>query len=176
MVLAIDSALTRTGWALVERQGPRDVLHAVGALNVVGHRRVQDLVARVAAHGGVGLVAIEDAYFGKNVAVIKKLSRLVGCWQQEFWRAGIPTRLVMANAWQLGLLSGLITNKSSRDERKLAARQYVMSVFKRELGFDECDAACMGTWVSRQEWFAGQAVAAASGHAEDVEHGPDLIR
>ncbi len=163
MILALDSAPACTGWALLERVANRELIHGSGVLRGVGWRLVRDFVARVVAHGKVELVVIEDAYLGSNVATLKGLCRLVGRWEQEFQRAGIRTRMVMASEWQRGMLSGLIHEHSKSEARRAASILWVRAEHKMDLGHDECAAICMGTWVARK--IALNARAAAGRHA-----------
>jgi len=158
LVLGIDSAPRRTGWALVERDGRQERLVAYGALTAVDADVVTEFSGQVVHRcPSIDVVAIEDAYYGENVGTTKALSRLVGRWQQAFEGLGLETKLVMADVWQRGILTGLITPKSGREARKAAAAIWVRSTFGTALGADEADAAGLATWELRQRRFAQRA-------------------
>lgn len=161
VVLGIDSAPSCSGWALVERDGTRDRLIAHGLLHTVDHEVVEEFSGRMAMSGPtIDVVVIEDAYLDKNVDTVKVLSRLVGRWQQAFEALGLATRLVMADVWQRGILSGLITPKTHRDGRKKAAKLWAQATFGEALDENEADGAAMATFELRRLVFAGRTSAA----------------
>lgn len=157
IVLGVDSAFTRTGWALVEREGPKERLIAHGLLEACDAEVVGGFAHKMAT-GPLGpdikMVVIEDAYLDMNVDTLKSLSRLVGRWQQAFEVLGLRTRLVMADVWQRGLLTGLITGKTERDGRKRAAQIWAHATFGEALHTDEADAVGLAVWQLRQRAFA----------------------
>jgi Holliday junction resolvasome RuvABC endonuclease subunit len=158
LVLGIDSAFVRTGWALLEREGLQERLIAHGLLEACDADVVNEFAGRMATGPRtINLVVIEDAYLGENVDTLKSLSRLVGRWQQAFEALGLKTRLVMADVWQRGLLTGLITAKTERDGRKKAAQLWAQATFGEALHTDEADAVGLGVWVLRQRAFAKRA-------------------
>ncbi len=154
-VLAIDSAFTRSGWGLLERDKPRERLIAHGLLEACDHEIVGAFAHKMATGPlSIDVVVIEDAYLGENVDTLKSLSRLVGRWQQAFEALGLKTQLVMADVWQKGILSGLITGKTEREGRKRAAQIWAQATFGEALPSDSADAVGLGTWVLRQRAFA----------------------
>lgn len=157
IVLGIDSAFTRTGWALLERDGVRERLIAHGLLEACDYEVVGAFAHRMAT-GPLGpkisMVVVEDAYLDENVDTLKALSRLVGRWQQSFEALGLKTRLVMADVWQRGLLTGLITGKTEREGRKRAAQLWAKATFGEALHTDEADAVGLAVWQLRQRAFA----------------------
>lgn len=154
IVLGIDSAFHRCGWALVERDGTRERLIVYGVLRAVDADVVSEFAGKMATAGPtIDVVVIEDAYLDKNVDTLKALSRLVGRWQQAFEGLGLDTRLVMADVWQRGTLTGLITGKSVRETRKAAAVMWARATFGVVLGEDAADAAGLATWELRQRAF-----------------------
>lgn len=155
IVLAIDSAFTRTGWALMERDGRKERLIGHGLLEACDADVVNEFAGRMATGPlSINVVAVEDAYLGENVDTLKALSRLVGRWQQSFEVLGLKTRLVMADVWQKGILMGLITGKTEREGRKRAAQIWAQATFGEALHTDEADAVGLGAWVLRQRAFA----------------------
>jgi Holliday junction resolvasome RuvABC endonuclease subunit len=159
IVLGIDSAPAKTGWALVERKGSKEALLASGVLGNVDAKVVREFAGAI--NSGTQrpeLVAIEDVYYDdekiKDIRVVKVLSRLVGRWLQEFDTAGFESRLVMASVWQRGVLQGLITQVSKRADRKKAAKMFVRATYGATCGEDEADAIAMATWVARTSTFA----------------------
>lgn len=162
MILAIDSAPNRTGWALVDRPGPREEIVAYGALDTVNGKVVRDFIAQVfgPTTRPITSVAIEDAYLDKNPQTLKSLSQLVGRWMQEIDRFDVPIRLVMADVWQRQILTGFITNDSPRAARKRAAKLWVKAVFGIEVDENEADAICMGVWATRRGAFDRKIAAA----------------
>ncbi len=153
MILGIDSAPAKTGWALVDRKGTKEELIASGVLARVDGTVVAEFVQRVMSGPRPTMAAIEDAYLDKNVQVVKVLSRLVGRWQQELDRVGLPHRLVMGSVWQRAVLRGLIGQTTKRAERKRAAKLWVKATFRLSVTEDEADAVALATWVSRQTRF-----------------------
>lgn len=156
-ILGIDSAISRCGWALVERvRGVgREKLLGRGVLCAVDGEVVQEFAGRMTnGKDEIDLVVIEDAYLDKNVDTVKQLSRLVGRWEQAFETLGVETKLVMASVWQMRILTGLITPKSKRDERKLAAKRWAKATFNEDLGPDEADASAIATHEIRLRSFA----------------------
>lgn len=153
-VLAIDSAFTRTGWGLLERDKPRERLIAHGILEACDAEVVGAFAHKMATGQlAIDVVAIEDTYLGENVDTLKSLSRLVGRWQQAFESLGLKTRLVMADVWQKGILMGLITGKTDREGRKRAAQIWAKATFGEALHTDEADAVGLGAWLLRQRAF-----------------------
>jgi Holliday junction resolvasome RuvABC endonuclease subunit len=160
VVLGIDSAPSCSGWALVERDGNRERLIAHGLLYTVDHEVVNEFAGRIAMGAlTVDVVVIEDVYMDKNVDTVKVLSRLVGRWQQAFEALGLSTRLVMADIWQRGMLTGLIAAGTKRDGRKKAAKLWAQATFAETLDENEADAAGIATWEIRQRAFAERAAA-----------------
>jgi Holliday junction resolvasome RuvABC endonuclease subunit len=156
--LGIDSAFTRTGWALVEREGAKERLIAHGLLEACDADVVGAFAHRMATGQlAIDIVVIEDTYLGENVDTLKSLSRLVGRWQQAFEALGLKTRLVMADVWQRGILMGLITGKTEREGRKKAAQIWANATFGEALPSDSADAAGIITWHLRQRAFAKRA-------------------
>jgi Holliday junction resolvasome RuvABC endonuclease subunit len=154
IVLGVDSAFTRTGWALLERDGPKERLIAHGLLEACDAEVVGGFAHRMATGQlAINVVVIEDAYLDKNVDTVKSLSRLVGRWQQAFEVLGLRTRLVMADVWQRGLLTGLITGKTEREGRKRAAQIWAKATFGEALHTDEADAVGLAVWQLRQRAF-----------------------
>lgn len=151
MILGLDSAPRRTGWALVDRVGSRERLVAYGVVGncdaAVVHKFAADVTTKATAP--LALVAIEDCYLEKNVDTLKKLARLTGRWQQEFETRGLSTSLVMADVWQRGILRGLITDGAPRAARKAAAQKWVNWTHKVAVAPDEADAICLATWALR---------------------------
>lgn len=155
VVLGIDSAFHKAGWALVERSGPGEVLIGHGVLRAVDWEVVSEFSGRM-AHGqpiAIDVVVIEDAYLDKNVDTVKALSRLVGRWQQAFEALGVTTRLVMADVWQRAILTGLITGAANRQARKKAAQIWAKATYHKALSEDEADAAALATFEMRQRRF-----------------------
>jgi Holliday junction resolvasome RuvABC endonuclease subunit len=158
VVLGIDSAPSCTGWALVERDGPRERLIAHGLLHSVDHEIVNEFSSRIVMCGPtVDVVVIEDAYLDENVLTVKVLSRLVGRWQQAFEALGLGTRLVMATVWQSGILKGLIGAGTDRIGRKKAAKIWSNATFGEVLNENEADATGIAVWEIRQRAFAERA-------------------
>ena len=150
IVLGIDSAFTRTGWALLEREGPKERLIAHGLLEACDAEVVGGFAHKMATGPlTIGMVVIEDAYLDQNVDTLKSLSRLVGRWQQAFEVLGLRTRLVMADVWQRGLLTGLISGKTEREGRKRAAQIWAHATFGEALHTDEADAVGLAVWQLR---------------------------
>jgi Holliday junction resolvasome RuvABC endonuclease subunit len=160
IVLGIDSAISKCGWAVVERDGGHERLVAHGVLVAVDGEVVGDFAGRMAHGQRIDVVVIEDAYLDTNVDTVKKLSRLVGRWQQAFETLGLETTLVMGSVWQRQILSGLIGLTSPREARKKAAKLWARATFHEALGEDEADAAGLATWGARQRSFAARVAAA----------------
>jgi Holliday junction resolvasome RuvABC endonuclease subunit len=155
IVLGIDSAFARTGWALVERDGAKERLIAHGILDAVDYEVVSEFAGKMATGAlTIDVVVIEDAYLGVNVDTLKALSRLVGRWQQAFEVLGLSTRLVMADVWQRGVLKGLMSTSTAREGRKRAAQIWAKATFAEALGEDEADAVGIATFEIRQRAFA----------------------
>jgi hypothetical protein len=151
VVLGIEAAFKRTGWALVERDGPRERLIAHGNLDAVNHEVVSEFAGRMAMGKlTVDVAVIEDAHAGEKVDTLKALCRLVGRWQQAFEVLGIETRLLMADVWQKGLLTGLINSGTEREVRRRAAQLWAKATFGEALGTDAADAAGLATFEIRR--------------------------
>ncbi len=150
MILGLDSAPRRTGWALVQRNGSREELVAYGVIVTCDpatvHKFANDVMV---GPKRIERVAIEDCYLEKNVDTLKKLARLTGRWQQEFETRGLLTELVMADVWQRGVLRGLIASSSPRAARKAAAQKWVKWTYTMSVEPDEADAICLATWMLR---------------------------
>lgn len=154
MALGIDSAFARCGWALVERAGDRERLIDHGTLKAVDADLVSDFAGKI-ANGklAVDSVVIEDAHIDKNIDTTKSLSRLVGRWQQAFEVLGFETRIVMADVWQRGILTGLITSKTELEGRRKASQLWAKATLGVVLASEEADAAGLATWEVRQRAF-----------------------
>lgn len=159
-IVGIDPA-ARTGWAVVDAQGRRP-MRAVQAGTLKGQdaAAVQSLVRHLTQpHVRPDLVAIEDQYYGRNVATLKSLVETRTRFLQEFQAAGIPAILVAANDWQMGLLKGMIGPRSMRKERKAAAKKYGQILFGEHAAAnqDEWDACLIAVYAIRAAlWGAPQ--------------------
>jgi Holliday junction resolvasome RuvABC endonuclease subunit len=144
-VLGLDAA-TNTGWGVVSC----DPLPRALSWGVVGTQweQIRDLIAELAPMPIVQVV-IETPYVDKDPSVTIKLARIVGRWEQECDRAGLPVVLATASVWQVAMLSGLITARSPRAVRKRAARQWVSSVYRVSAREDEADGLVIATWGAR---------------------------
>jgi hypothetical protein len=161
VVLGIESAFSRTGWALVERDGPKERLIAHGKLEAVDAEVVAEFSGRMATGPlTIHTVVIEDGYpLETNVDTLKALCRLVGRWQQAFEALGVSTRLVREDVWQSAILLGLGGSSSPRAERKKAAQAWATVTFRETLGEDEADAAGVATYELRQRALRKRAMA-----------------
>jgi hypothetical protein len=160
VVLGVDSAPSKCGWALVERDGARERLIAHGILHSVDHEVVGEFAGRMAtASLTIDVVVIEDAYLDKNVDTVKVLSRLVGRWQQAFEGLGLETQLVMADVWQRGILAGPLMPAvgATRATRKKAAKIWAQATFGESLDENEADAAGLATYGLRHRVFRRRA-------------------
>lgn len=164
IVLGLDSAITKTGWALVERDGGKETLIQHGFLTDVDGDVVSEFAGRVhASNVAVDMVVVEDLYFAKDANMVKKLARLTGRWQQAFEVLGFSTKLVMASAWQKSLLSGLMNAGSSdRNARKKACQLWVKATFGAELPVDEADAVGLAVYELRRSAFTKRAISQRS--------------
>jgi Holliday junction resolvasome RuvABC endonuclease subunit len=147
LVLGLDSAPNTTGWAIVERDGPREKVVMFGRIG-----RVAGPVMRAFLLGkqDVTLVAIEEPYLGLNPKTHAMLCRWAGRWEMACELAGLRHRLVRASIWQQGILAGLIHRRSPRVACKLAAQRWVELTFGLITSEDEADAIAMATWQIRQ--------------------------
>lgn len=144
-VLGLDAA-TNTGWGLVSCEPqPRPL-----SWGVVGTswEQIRDLIEHLAPMPVVHVV-IETPYLDKDPSAAIKLGRIVGRWEQECERRGLPVQLAMASVWQMGLLNGLIRPSSPRAARKAAARQWVKSAYGITAREDEADGLCLATWAAK---------------------------
>lgn len=153
-VLAVDSA-QRSGWAIVRHARGRDRLLDHGIVNV---RSAADVVqaVEVLASFPVDAIAIESPYIGVNAGTGLALAMLAGRWAQEFERRGVEVQGVLATVWQMGVLAGLISRHSGRDDRKRAAQLWARATFGAALAEDEADAAGLASFVARSRAFAGR--------------------
>lgn len=149
IVIGLDSA-EHTGFAVVESTGPRERLVQHGTFRV---RRAGDVEQAVAALAPLrpDLVAIEGVYVAANAATALTLAILLGRWLQAWERRGIECTTVTAATWQPAILSGLIGQRSPREDRKRAAVIWASGTFGGvTLPEDEADAAGIATWAARQ--------------------------
>lgn len=158
IVLGLDSAST-TGWALV--QGEKLLEH--GLVNASERRRQDTLAAYVCSRHRPDIAVIEDNYFGKNVDVVKVLSRIAGAWELAFAVRGVDTRLVMGSVWQKALLTGLIDNGSVSAARKAACARWVKATYGLKVSEDEADAIGLATYVAREMAYNDRLSRATSG-------------
>jgi hypothetical protein len=155
IVLGVSSAFKRTGWALVERDGPKERLIAHGTLDAVDHEVVSEFAGKMATGKlAIDTVVIEDVYLGDNVDGLKALCRLVGRWQQAFEGLGLETRLLMKDVWQRGVLAGLVSSGSPRESRRKAVSLWAKATFAEALGSEQGDAAGLATFEIRRRAFA----------------------
>jgi hypothetical protein len=157
IVLGIDSA-ELTGFAVVTSgPGGRETLLRHGVFKIRAAADVE--VAVVDLVGGTlpDLVAIEAPFIGQNVTTGLTLATLLGRWLQALEIRGVPTTTVTANVWQIGILTGLITQRSRRAERKAAACGWSKATFGVALSEDEADAAGIATWALRHARLAQRA-------------------
>jgi len=170
IALGIDSA-TRAGWGLVEKVPGREQLLDHGFLDLSGRSGkraevIEDFARRILARvDAIDLVGIEDNYLDTNedkanVVTLKALARLAGRFEQAFEALGVETVLVNPQRWAVGILSGLISPRSTREARKAASTLWVRSTFKLVVGHDTADGVAIATYVARSKSFsrlAGQA-------------------
>lgn len=146
-VLSVDAAWRVTGWTVVAgADGKRERVTQHGVLSGTDGVAIQQVVERCA--GRVDCAVIERPYLGKNPDTAEKLARAVGRWEQALELAGIPCTTIRANDWQFGMLRGLITPASKREERYDAALRWCKSYFGPNhcLTIDEACAAVLGVW------------------------------
>lgn len=157
IVLGLDVAVHRTGWAIVERIGPREQLHDHGVLVDPTHEQIETF-AQQCSH--VDMVGLEEPYVDKNVATAIQLARAMGWYEHAFGSLGVGSTAVKASTWQLGLLRGLMSEKTKRDGRKTAAKLWVRATYRRtDISEDEADAVCFATWLARLGSFDQKAAA-----------------
>lgn len=105
--LGIDSAST-AGFAIVD--GERLLEH--GTIDARDPMRVQQLVGDLVTRHRPELAVIEDSYAARfaqqNIATTKLLSRFIGRWEMALAARGVPTELVMPQAWQSAILAGFL--------------------------------------------------------------------
>jgi len=147
IILAIDSAANRSGWAVVGHGNPKETIYRYGR---VGRMAGPEMLQFLKDREGVDFVMIEGPFMGTNVRTHEMLSRWVGRWETCCEIVGLPHRVVTAQTWQIGVLKGLIKNNSPREVRKLAAQKWVEWTFGICVGEDEADAVGLATWALRQ--------------------------
>lgn len=160
-VLGLDSA-SHTGYALLERDGPRERLIGCGVADLSVRPAaavIEDFMAKVTSLARVDVVAIEDNYLdtdpGKaNVATLKTLARLVGRWEQAAESRGLATVLVPAQRWQSGILAGLCGPRADRKSRKAASSLWARATFGVAPVQDACDAIGIAAYEARRRSFA----------------------
>lgn len=154
-VLGIDSA-SIAGFAIVD--GERLIEH--GTIDARDPRRVHQLVGDICVRLRPELAVIEDAYVARgahaNVATSMLLARLIGRWEMALSMRGVPTELLVAEAWQSQVLAGLCPARAKREVRKAAAARWVLATYRVVVGEDAADAIGLATHVSRRETFAAR--------------------
>jgi Holliday junction resolvasome RuvABC endonuclease subunit len=146
-VLGLDCA-TQTGWAVVEVKGGLTTPRQWGVVRA-GCGPIEDLVDHLSTLP-LTSAALEAPYLDKNVATTITLARLVGRWEQELDRRKVPTVLVKAAEWQMGLLRGFISHATTRPARKRAAQLWVRTMYKLRVSEDEADALALATWHAKK--------------------------
>lgn len=163
MIVAGIDAATATGWGAVDL--------AAGRLRPVRWGRIKgtawlevDALARVLKLMGVEAAYIEAPYVDKDPRVAILLGRIAGRFEQALERRGIACELVLGNQWQQGLLRGLITTRSKRDERKAACAQWVRASFPgiRFRTQDAADALALASWGARRRAMGAKVAAAVA--------------
>ena len=156
VVLGLDAAVNRTGWAVVEKHDGREWLVNAGTLGRCTPE-MRDEFAGQWRH--VSAVAIEEPFLHENVQTLLVLAANMGAWVQAFGRHRLEAETIKADVWQLGILRGLIENRTKREGRKLAAQRWAMATFglMKPLSEDEADAAGLATWCARKRAFAARA-------------------
>lgn len=153
-VLAIDPAVKKTGWAVLDADGRRvKRVVARGVFKYATPAEIDEFAAHLAQpalHPDV--VAIEDQYLDKNVHTLIRLVEMRVRFQHSFQIREIPVVVIPADEWQMGLLSGMITRKSRRIERKAACLKYIQSLHDPKCkSQDEADAIAIGVWAVRSD-------------------------
>jgi Holliday junction resolvasome RuvABC endonuclease subunit len=154
IVLGIDAA-AKSGWGIVDTTAGRARLLDFGIAKVGNYRSLGAVVAAAIKLGAVK-AAIEYPYVAENAGTALKIGTVVGRWMQECDRAALAFETFTASQWQLQLLSGLITNKSKREDRKKAAAIWVKSVFGIVALEDEADGICLAAWRAKVGRFSGK--------------------
>ena len=152
LAIGIDCA-TRAGWALVRSDRGREELLDHNVLELGGRNAwawVDWLVVRGSGDWKPDVVAIECPWLGKDPHALEVLARLCGRFEQAFEAAGCQVLVVKAAQWQCATLTGLMTQRSKRAERKRASKLWCKSTFGVDLSDDESDAAAIATWACRQ--------------------------
>jgi Holliday junction resolvasome RuvABC endonuclease subunit len=150
IVVGIDSALEKTGYAILEGEsGGRARLVTSG---IVCARTGADVAATVLelAAAGPDLIAIERPFVksaerGGNPATGLGLAVLLGRWLQAFEAVKIRTATVLASSWQPSVLA--IDRWTPRAARKAAAVRWARAALGVELSEDEADAGGIAAWA-----------------------------
>lgn len=164
IIVGLDAA-SRTGFAVLERAAGRERVHAAGVLEV-SPGNVEAFAAKWAPQ--VELVVVEDPYLRENVKTLKVLAGIAAVWQHAFEFRSVRVERCTAQSWQTGILTGLITGRAKREERKAAAQLWALRAFLLELPEDAADALGMAVWIARKQGLGGRPPGGAGTRARAV--------
>jgi len=130
-------------------------IEAQPKLRYCGHFKMEsnvfiDCIRELCEIFTVTKAVIEDQYLNKNVNTVKKLSRIVGRWQESLIREGLEPIEIYPQTWQSKELG---TTKATRTVRKKIAQDKAQHLFGRILTQDESDASLLGRYAAIEEFY-----------------------
>ncbi len=149
-ILALDQALTKTGFAIFDKE-----LEKYGILNLGDIERdktltkeqkglerinnVKEFMNRLIDTYDIELVVLEDVQSQKNVDTFKKLASLQGNLKLWLYEFGIPFAILKPSEWRQALgIKG-----SKREIQKKNAIDKINKLYGAKVTDDEADAICL---------------------------------
>ena len=161
-ILAVDPSFSKSGWALFSINHRKITLEDCGYIsknkksnNIIIITELAKEVCSilkviVEKHGVPGHMIIEDQYFSKNAATLKRLTEARVVWE-IMYVAGIPEgciERINPKTWQSQTLA--LSQKSERKNLKAAAKFAVKHLYGKEVSEDEADAILIGHYFCNQ--------------------------
>ncbi|MFW6050969.1 MAG: crossover junction endodeoxyribonuclease RuvC [Myxococcota bacterium] len=141
-VLGLDPGTVRTGWGVVERDGPRLRHLAAGVIRVPERlplherlHRIHDGLVQVIAQSGAQAVAVEDIFYAKHANAALKLGHVRGVTLLAVTRAGLEV-----HAYPPAVVKKAVVGRGRADKRQVARLVGAILRLKELPGEDATDA------------------------------------
>ena len=153
-LLALDQSSRITGYAIFQD----DVLINFGQFEVsdndIGRRlkNIRDKIIDLVKEYEISEIAFEDIQMQGNVAnnvqTFKVLAEVFGVIQELAVELQLPYTIVPSVSWK----SRLNIKGRARAEQKKNAQAYVVDKYNIKPAQDTCDAICIGTYITNQDF------------------------
>jgi len=148
-LLALDQSSRTTGWAVFNDKDLIKYGHFTINDDDVGVRlqQIRGKIQNLIDEYEINEIAFEDIQLQgtNNVKVFKILAEVFGVIYELATELQIPNTAILASTWRSGLK---LNDASKRSSQKQHAKDYIFKTYSIKPTEDECDAICIGAYMT----------------------------